>query len=281
MAEDPFTARAMRAAAEIIRQLGVGRVRPRLLNDSNNVSIRLSPLPIVVRVFGGADDGGVRAARELEVALHLARKGAPIVPPVSGLPPGPHPVDGLAVTLWTFVEHRPAEESDSGAAARALRLVHDALMDFPGALPAFGDTSRRAQALLNDVSALPALPPADRAFLIAAHERIMARLAALPMPPLPIHGDAHLGNVLITADGARWTDFETACRGPRAWDIGFLPEADPALFEPIDRELDAALADLRSLCVAVWCFARYDRPEKREAADFHLGWLKQRAAQFG
>lgn len=276
------SARALRAAAEIIRQLGVGHVRPRLLNDANNVSIQLAPLPIVARVFGAvfgaSGDGGARAARELAVALHLARKGAPIVPPVSALPPGPHLVDGLAVTLWQFVEHRPAEERDSGAAARALRLVHDALMDFPGVLPAFGETSRRARGLLDGPSALPALPSPDSAFLVAAHARIMARLAAFSMPALPIHGDTHLGNVMITPDGPRWTAFETACRGPLEWDIGFFPEADSSLFAPFDHELYDALADLRGLCVAVWCFARYDVPEKREAADFHLGWLKQRAA---
>ena len=72
--------------------------------------------------------------------------------------------------------------------------------------------------------------------------------------------------MLITAEGPRWTDFETACRGPREWDIGFLPGINPAPFAPIDRDLLDALADLRSLCVAVWCFALYDVPEKREAA---------------
>ena len=73
-------------------------------------------------------------------------------------------------------------------------------------------------------------------------------------------------------------DFESACLGPPEWDIGFLPDADLSLFGPLDRELCDALADLRSICVAVWCFAKYDLPEKREAADFHLGWLKERAA---
>jgi hypothetical protein len=33
---------------------------------------------------------------------------------------------------------------------------------------------------------------------------------------------------------------------------------------------------LRSLCVSVWCFAKYHIPEKREAANYHLGYLRER-----
>ncbi len=131
--------------------------------------------------------------------------------------------------------------------------------------------------MLEQRSALPALAGGNREFLLAAHDAVTRRLAALPMASAPIHGDPHLGNVLVTPDGPRWTDFETACLGPPEWDIGFFPEADSSLFAPFDRELYDALADLRSICVAVWCFARYDVPEKGEAADVHLGWLKQRA----
>jgi Ser/Thr protein kinase RdoA (MazF antagonist) len=272
--------RAMRAAAETARRLGIAGVEPILVNDSNNVSIRLAPRPFVARIFDAAGETGAKAARELAVARHLADRGAPVVPPAIEVPAGPHLIDGLAVTLWQFVEHRAAEERDGVDAARALRAVHAALADFPGALPPFSATSRRARALLDDPTALTALPPADRMFLIAAHERIAARLAAFMMPAHPIHGDTHLGNVLITADGPRWTDFETACRGPREWDIGFLPEAGRSLFGATDPDLFDGLADFRSLCVAVWCFALYDVPEKREAADFHLGCLKERAAQW-
>jgi len=269
---------AVRAAAEIADRLGIRHVALELLNDSNNVSVRLAPLPVVARIFSAPPDRAARAARELAVARHLAAKGAPVVRPTAAFPAGPHHVDDLVLTLWEFVPHRPAEESDSEPAARALRAVHDALADFPAGLPPFGATSRRARALLDDRMALPALASADRMFLIAAHESISARLALLPMTAVPIHGDAHLGNVLMTAEGARWTDFETACLGPREWDIGFLPDAVLSLFGPVDRELYDVLSDLRSVCVAVWCWAKYDQAEKREAADFHLGWLKERAA---
>jgi hypothetical protein len=38
------------------------------------------------------------------------------------------------------------------------------------------------------------------------------------------------------------------------------------------------LADLRSLCVAVWCWARYDIAEKRDAANVHLAYLRTQYA---
>ena len=44
------------------------------------------------------------------------------------------------------------------------------------------------------------------------------------------------------------------------------------------QELLAVLRDLRSVCVAVWCWADPDRaPEKREAAAYHLRRLQERA----
>ncbi len=131
--------------------------------------------------------------------------------------------------------------------------------------------------LENDL-ALPALAEADRRFLLMGYDRLMPSLQALWLDLVPLHGDAHLGNVFITSDGARWNDFENACRGPREWDTGCLPRTDPNGREPVDRDLDSVLSDLRSLCVAVWCCARYDLPEKRDAAQYHLGYLKTRFA---
>src|SRR5690242_8626952 len=281
MAEGGRVQHAIRAAADAARRLGAGTIEPTLLAASNNISIRLAPLPVVARVFANDATAAARAARELDVCHHLARKGAPVVPPSIDLPTGPHAADGLTLTLWQFVEHRPAGDADSQDAARALRMVHAALADCPVALPAFGDTSRRVRALLDEPSALPALAAADRTFLRAAHDAVTRRLATMPMAARPPHGDAHLGNVLIAADGPRWTDFESVCLGPPEWDVGFLPDADPPLVGALDRELSDALGDLRSICVATWCFAKYDLPEKREAADYHLGWLKERAAHEG
>jgi thiamine kinase-like enzyme len=135
------------------------------------------------------------------------------------------------------------------------------------------------QALLEDESALPALSVADRPFLLAVYRRVMAALDALPLEFTPIHGDAGAHNVFITSKGACYSDFENVSLGPREWDIGFLsPHIDLTAFEPVNREVLSVLSDLRSVCVSVWCWAKHDVPEKREAAEYHLGYLKARFA---
>jgi hypothetical protein len=56
-----------------------------------------------------------------------------------------------------------------------------------------------------------------------------------------------------------------------------LPAATWATFDAIDADLMNLFAEVRSLCVAVWCWAEFDRSAAtREAAIHHLGKLKRR-----
>lgn len=282
MAQDDVSARAVHAAISLARRLGADGVAATILHTSEHISIRLSHLDVVARVRVAdrpAIDQELR--RELAVAWHLVRKAAPVVGPSTALPAGPHFQDGLGITLWQFVEHVAADSDNRThmeSAARALRRIHDALADFPDALPPFRAKIDKCRALLQDHSALTALPGADRAFLLAVHGRITAVLDIFPLVSVPIHGDAGAHNVFITSAEALYTDFSDVSLGPREWDFGFLPDIDLTPFEPIDRDLLAVLGDLRSLCVAVWCWAKYEMPEKREAADYHLRFLKERFA---
>jgi hypothetical protein len=66
--------------------------------------------------------------------------------------------------------------------------------------------------------------------------------------------------------------------GPREWDVGSLAGASLVQFGPLNQDLLSAFHYLRSLCTSVWCWARYDVPEKREAAEYHLEYLR---AEFG
>jgi Ser/Thr protein kinase RdoA (MazF antagonist) len=273
---------AVQAARSLALHLGIACARPMILHHSEHVSIRLSPSDVVVRVRAAErseSEGQLR--RELAVARHLVEKAAPAVGPVTDLPAGPYFRDGFGLTLWRFVAHVAADPDDRehmASAAEALRRVHDALADFPGELPSFRTKIEKCHALLQDESALTALAPADRAFLLVAHDRFITELDRFALELVPIHGDAGPHNVFITSEGARYADFADVSRGPREWDIGFLPDIDLSAFEPINRDLACVLSDLRSLCVSVWCWAKYDRAEKREAAEYHLGYLKERFA---
>jgi hypothetical protein len=138
--------------------------------------------------------------------------------------------------------------------------------------PFLSERIEECAGLLHDRRALPELSDDDRAFLLRAYDRLGHSLAAFTIPAMPVHGDAHMGNVFITPTGPLWTDFETACFGPREWDAAGVPHL-PA-FEPLDSGLYAALSDMCSLCVAVWCSALAHDPEKRAAAQYQLKQLK-------
>jgi Ser/Thr protein kinase RdoA (MazF antagonist) len=274
---------AVRAAIWVARQLGIDCIDPIILHHSQHVSIRLFPLDVVARVLrAGQPHGDEQLRRELAVARHLVQKAAPVVGPTTEFPAGPHFHDGFGLTLWQFVEHIAADfdnREHAAAAAMALRSVHNALADFPSELPSFGTIIEECRALLEDELALPALSTADRAFLLGVYSHSIAALDALRLELAPIHGDAGAHNVFITPEGARYSDFEKVNLGPREWDIGFLsPDIELTEFEPVNRDALSVLGDLRSLCVSVWCWVKYDMPEKREAAEYHLGYLKERFA---
>jgi Phosphotransferase enzyme family len=278
--KNQLVSRAMEAASEAAGRIGAGQVDPVFLHHSQHISVLLPSVQTVARiVLCEEDDATERLSRELSVARHLSERRAPIVPPSGRFPAGPHFQGKFGLTLWQFVEHAPVDQEKPAhvaLAAAALRHVHHGLADYPGALPSFRTKVEKCRTLLADRSALPALAHADRKFLLMTYDRILRTIDALPLELIPIHGDAGPHNVLITADGARYTDFEDACLGPREWDLVWVPDVDLVAFEPIDRSRLSVLSDLRSLCVSVWCFAKYDIADKREAADYHLGYLKER-----
>jgi hypothetical protein len=177
----------------------------------------LSTLPIVARVSTGlASPGGPKPAdvvRELAVASHAARLGAPVVPPADEIDPGPH-WRGHVVTFWRYI--RSSGEVDGRAAGRALRAVHDALVDYDGRLPAAGHPEDLDEMLAT-------LQDSERVEFV--------RELASRWPDLDgqaLHGDAHLGNCLASEGGPLWHDFETACRGPREYDLAALVLRDLA-----------------------------------------------------
>lgn len=273
-----MSSRAVEATIRLAQRLGVRRADPVILHESQRVTIRLFPLGVVARAVSIHDrEAASRLSREVDIARHLAKSAAPIVNPATELPAGPHVQDDFVLTLWEFVEHIVADDENAdhmAGAVEALGRLHQALATFPGGLPDFRDKVDRCRRMLESEAALPALRASDRDFLFRAFDRLRTSIDGLPPSAVPIHGDAHFGNVFITADGVRWNDFEDVCLGPREWDLSGFPQADLSECEPINRDLLSTLRYLRSLCVVVWCSEKYDVPEKREAAEYHLQYLR-------
>jgi len=251
-------------------------VSPRILKDSNNTIVYLSPLPLVAKVgTSHFRDASLEALdRELDVARHLASKGAPIVCPSAETPAGPHRIADLIVTLWQFHEDRGPPDDD-GAFGPVLARVHEALLDYPGPLPPFTAELKDVGWILQDRTRLGRLPEEDLRFLRRTHQELESILSVLRTDTRPLHGSPHSGNWLNTSIGLLLLDFETACRGPLEWDLSAMGDEALDAFSRVDRELLGPLRRMRSLCVAVKCWMDPDRtPEVGEAAVVHLRLLR-------
>ena len=252
-------ATAIEAARRVAARVGLGKVEPRVLSVSEHAILRLSPTPVVARVGTGAS-AEEAMGRELAVVRHLAERDAPVLQPLLGLEAGPYAEAGLVMTFWSYVPHVPADGENPQhrkLAAKSLDLVHRAFADYPDWLPAFEEKIAFARALLE--VAPPSLSAGDRHFLLAVHDEIKVSSGER----VPIHGDAGMHNILMTAKGPLWIDFESACRGPKAWDYAALGD-----------EAEPMIAIIRSFCVSAWCWTQAELPGKREAAEHHLGVLK-------
>ncbi|MEV6609826.1 phosphotransferase [Kutzneria sp. NPDC051319] len=270
---------AIRAAVSFAAAHGIRASEPTVLKNGSNVLVHLRPSPVVVRVAGTT--GLVRRpvadwfARELSIVDHLIGQGVPVVSPSAELPRGPVVHDGETMTFWTYVAHDPGVAIKPTDFAAALADLHQALADCSAPLPTAGP--------LDDV--LLGLP------FVGEHAEALrtehARLSALlPSGGQALHGDAHPGNVLVTAAGLVWNDFEDTWRGPVEWDLAVMRRtklldgeaalaAYPGHFDP---ELVEVCREIRWSQVQIWMQASTRRlPARRAEADAELArWLAAR-----
>ena len=275
----PLT-RELEAAAAAAAEAGLGAVTPELLHLGNHTSVRLRPWPIVARIASGTsfDLSAESINQELAVARHLASRDAPAVRPAPGISPGPYLADDCAVTLWEFVDGRPVvSQDDQFIAAASLGRIHAALFDIEVELPNYIQKIQSCDAILSNPAEAPSLALNDRRFLGSLYEILLEKLDRAEMVRQPLHGDPHLGNVLINGSVAIWMDLESACIGPVEWDIASLPSATWPMFSAINTDLAELLSNVHSLCVAVWCWAEFGRSAATsEAAIYQLDQLKTR-----
>jgi Ser/Thr protein kinase RdoA (MazF antagonist) len=271
---------AIEAAVAVARGLGLRVGEPRELGTWSNHVIHLAPAPVVARVAtltSRIRPGGDWLDDELAVCAWLGARGAPVLPPTDACDPGPHDRDGFRMTLWPYVE--PVEPEPAAAGAE-LRELHEALVDFPRELRSW-DPKPEVEAIAAYLEREGAAGDA------AALRELSSRLTVPEVQEQPIHGDAHLGNVL----GPRlWGDWEDVCRGPVEWDVATLQAAarvfgddDPARAAAVaaygqhDEELVEELLPLRVLFVTAWgAVGTLDHPKRRVRLDRRLAWLRER-----
>jgi hypothetical protein len=145
-----------KAACAVAGSVGIACSSPRILKDSNNTIVHLAPAAVVAKVGTSSIRQGLHPLeRELSIAQHLARHRAPIAPPTSSVPPGPHRQGSTVLTLWEFRHHDPSLRADPSMVATALQELHRALADYPGELSPFTAHVEEAGNVLSDPSRTP------------------------------------------------------------------------------------------------------------------------------
>ena len=234
-----------------------------MLRDRANLLVHLRPAPVVARI--PALTALVRPnpeewlSREVAVAGFADARGAPVIGPTDELPPGPHRCDGMWMTFSRFVEEVPASPPDAATYGRLLRRLHDALDGFAPALPRLVPLTEIPAML---TAAESTLDPADVASLREAYRHLALPLLAGADGVAALHGDSNVHNLVATATGWRWSDFEDAGSGPVAWDLACAVCAGAPDREALLRgygvavdpeELDAYVA-ARDLQAIPWLF---------------------------
>jgi hypothetical protein len=201
------------AALAAARGAGFAVERAQVARVASNVLVRLEPGAVAARLTGateGVRDAAANLCREARLAAALAAVGAPVLAPLGG----PYQAGGRSVTLWPWLE-LDGEAGDAEQAGRALRACHDALAGLDPAGLGLEPLAMLTEARRLALGALPEI--------VAAVDRALATLAAAPQRI--VHGDSHPGNVLWTAGGPLWSDWEDAHLAPLEWDLGCLVAA--------------------------------------------------------
>jgi len=280
------TQREVDAAVEVAREHGLQVAEPIVLRDLTNLLVHLRPAPVVARVarLFAAERGIASAEAQIALSRHAWEHGAPVAAPADELPAGPHERSGLVISFWRWYDHDPERELSPADVGRTLRDVHAALASAPPGRLGHYARGDELGALLDRLE--------EAGEDIAVLRRGLDDVLATPLPGQPVHGDAHAGNVLRTAQGVRWTDFEAACIAPREYDLAAVewydvsrpehPPLAPAIlagYGDHDADVLEAMLPAYGIFNAAWTVElvrRLPSPRALEIRDHRVGWFRRR-----
>ncbi|MGV3663445.1 MAG: phosphotransferase enzyme family protein [Prosthecobacter sp.] len=206
-----------RAAIETAIAHGITPDRCLVLQDASTLVLRLTETLVarVVQDTAGPRQGTEWFARENAIAAHLTQHGAPVIPLHPDLPPGPHEHLGYPLNFWQFVT-RVEAEPDPREIGRTLHRCHAVMRSFTEPLPKLAIISESLEILRERQLFPKATQQMLRGHLTSSLEVLN------DFPHQPLHGDAHMGNLMNTTIGLLWTDWEDTFAGPVEWDVASI-----------------------------------------------------------
>lgn len=234
-----------------------------------NALFRLARDSIVVRI--GLNREAIRSAEtEIRVARWLARSRIVACRPVAGIIQ-PLIVDGYPVTFWDWIETsaRNASPAQLGSTLRSLHALggHDVELD------PFDPLASAFVLLRGPLAEDPTL-----SFLREQCSTLADAFRSLvfELPRGPIHGDAHVGNLMVSDSQAFLIDLETFAVGPREWDL--VPTAVQHERFGLSRDAYRAFASAYGFDVRSWSGYAILRRIRELAI---TAWVGARAGQDG
>lgn len=161
------------------------------------------------------------------------------------------------MTFWRYVQPVSDAAPEPGVTGRILAELHVVLRDYPGDLPLLAaplnDIPRGLERLERTGNTLAA---SDLVLLRETYNRLLPQLTNPVGALQPLHGDANALNLISTAEGPLWNDFEDTCMGLIDWDLINLGDEDRAAYpdapDPARLEL---YRKVRQLHAIVWVYA--------------------------
>ena len=286
------TSLPIRAATETAIAHGITPDRCDILQNGSTLVLRLTETRVarVVQDVHGPRQGTEWFTRENAIAQHLTKHGAPVIPLHPELPKVPHEHLGYPINFWQFVT-RVDEEPDPCEIGRTLRECHDIMRHFTVPLPKLAILTESLDILRNR----ELFPQATQQMLQDHLTHSVEVLSCFPYQPL--HGDAHMGNLMNTTRGLLWTDWEDTFSGPIEWDVASIIwnaqilDEDHATVKSICDSYCAAAGAIdaralhhsliaRAAVMTAWYPILYPNPDKERQAKLQrrIEWLRDQGA---
>ncbi|MFF4563978.1 phosphotransferase enzyme family protein [Streptomyces sp. NPDC001435] len=213
--QEGFTSdRAATVMAAACRAAGLDATGAELIRLGENALFRLAPVPVIVRVARG-EEWLPKARTEVAVSRWLAEEGFPAARIVEDLEQ-PFLIDGHPVTFWHLIVEGD-RKATYGELGGILRDLHSLTLPAGLVLPSFDPFDKQQLRLDRAV-----ISDDDKAFLQKRWHELRGKYGELRFetPKGPVHGDAHVQNLMVDEQGrVILIDFEAFCYDHPEWDL--------------------------------------------------------------